>query len=143
MKNIFTTACLLVACIGFAQTTSRPTTTTTTTTTTTSRATQLCREWKIQKTENFGEQHEPTEAQRGDKMTINSNGTYTLIMNGVTETGTWVLDKPGTLLTLTSSASVIKKFKILEASDAALKIDYRDADDIHNIVFYTATPASR
>jgi hypothetical protein len=88
-------------------------------------------------TENFGDQHKPTEAQKNDLMLLMEDGHYRLIMDGTAEGGTWALSKDNLWITLTSSTGAIKKFKVLESTATSLKVDYRDADDIHNILMYS------
>jgi hypothetical protein len=102
------------------------------------KARELCREWKLSKTENFGNQHDPTAEQKGDKLVLNTDGSYTLVMNGVSESGTWTLDKSNIWLTLKTEAGATKKLKILESTATTLKVDYRDEIDIHNILYYTS-----
>lgn len=144
MKTIFTSALLLCAFAGFAQTPAKAGSTGTATTTTTTQTTpvlsakakSLCKEWSLSKTENFGDLRNPDENQKGDRFILMENGRYRLIYNGVAEGGTWTIDKANTLITLTKDDGTVKKFKILESTDSSLKIDYRDADDIHNILIY-------
>ena len=145
MKTILTSALLLVALAGFAQTPAKTTTTTTTTTSTQTatlspKAKAMCKEWNLSKTENFGDLRNPDEIQKGDRFILMDNGRYRLIYNGVAEGGTWTIDKANVWITLTKDDGTVKKFKVLESTDSTLKVDYRDADDIHNILIYA--PAS-
>ncbi len=142
MKNILTSALLLVGVSMFAQTaqtnsTATQTTTTTATTTLTPKAKALCKTWNLSQTENFGDVHQPTAEQKGDLFLLMDNGRYRLIMNGVAEGGTWTLSKDNLWITMTTDAGLIKKFKVLESTEKSLKVDYRDADDIHNILYYS------
>ena len=141
MKKIFTIALLFVGASVFAQTTTAPTQTPTATVLT-SKAKELCKAWTLSMTENFGDQHKPTDLQKNDLLNLMDGGRYRLIMNGVAEGGTWSLSKDNLWITLTSSTGVIKKFKVLESSATTLKVDYRDADEIHNVLIYSAPAAT-
>jgi hypothetical protein len=146
MKTVFTTAILFVGFAAFAQTAPTATaspapTQTVQANTLTPKAKELCKEWTLSKTENFGDQHDPTADQKNDRLVLMENGRYRLIMNGVAEGGTWTLDKSNTWITLTTDTGVIKKFQILESSGTSMKIDYRDADDVHNILYYASGAA--
>lgn len=150
MKTILTSALLLTAIFGFAQTpststtTSKPTVTASTQTATLSpKAKAMCKEWALSKTENFGDLRNPDDIQKNDKLILMENGRYRLIYNGVAEGGTWTIDKANVWITLTKEDGSVKKFKVLESTDSTLKVDYRDADDIHNILIYApaSTPA--
>lgn len=151
MKTILTSALLLAAIAGFAQTPTKSTTTTTTTSTQTAtlstKAKAMCKEWSLSKTELFGDLRNPDDIQKNDKFILMENGRYRLVYKGVAEGGTWTIDKANTWITLTTDAGEIKKFKVIESTDSTLKIDYRDADDVHNILIFApaatkASPAS-
>lgn len=151
MKTILTSALLLAAIAGFAQTPAKTTTTTTAPTTATqapalsTKAKAMCKEWSLSKTELFGDLRTPDEIQKNDRFILMENGRYRLVYNGVAEGGTWSIDKANVWITLTKDDGTIKKFKVIESSDTMLKIDYRDADDIHNVLIFapasTAAPA--
>ncbi|CAN5285645.1 hypothetical protein BH09BAC5_BH09BAC5_00240 [soil metagenome] len=139
MKKLFTLAIMFFSVSMFAQSVSIGTNTTTTTTTTNgTKADALCKTWNLSMTENFGDQHKPTDVQKNDIFMLMQGGRYRLIMDGAAEGGTWTLSKDNLWITLTSDAGAIKKFKVIESSDSSLKVDYRDADDIHNIIYYSA-----
>ena len=141
MKKILTTLLLFVGLAAFAQTAQQANTSTNQTATTalSPKAKSLCKTWSLTKTENFGDQHNPTDAQKKDQIILMETGRYRMIMDGVAQGGTWTLDKSNTLLTLTKDDGTIIKLKVLESTDTTLKVDYRDADDIHNILYYTAS----
>jgi len=153
MKKIITSILVLVGISAFAQTTTtRPTTTTTTTATGTAtasteisaKAKALCKTWMLSQTENFGDIHKPTEAQKNDQLVILESGRYRLIKDGASQGGTWTLDKTNVWLTLTADDGTVTKFKIIESTATTLKVDFRDSDDIHNILYYsTAAPAGQ
>lgn len=138
MKTILTSALLCLGLVSFAQTQQKAPATATATQTTvlTPKAKSLCKEWNLSKTENFGDQHDPSEQQKNDKLILMENGRYRLIYNGVAEGGTWTLDKANVWLTLTTDNGTVKKFKVIESTDKSLKVDYRDETDIHNILYY-------
>ena len=145
MKHLFTSAFLLFSFAAFAQTATKTgsstsgTTATAQTTTLSAKAKSLCKEWKLSKTENFGDQHDPTDQQKNDQLILMDNGRYRFVYNGEAEGGTWTLDKTNVWLTLTTDAGVVKKLKIMESTDTTLKIDYRDSDDVHNILYYSTS----
>jgi hypothetical protein len=150
MKTILTSALVFVGLTLFAQTPaktttqSKPTSTTATTATTelSPKAKALCKEWVLTQTELFGDLRSPDDIQKNDKLILMENGRYRLIYNNVAEGGTWTLDKTNTWITLTKDDGTIKKFKVLETTDKKLKIDYRDADDIHNVLIYSPAVAT-
>lgn len=141
MKTILSSALLLVGFSLFAQSSQTKNTTQTTPTTITAannpKAKALIKTWNLTQTENFGDIHKPTEQQKGDLLMLMDGDRYRLILNGVAEGGTWSLSKDNLWITLTSDAGAIKKFKVLEQTDKTLKVDYRDADEIHNILYYS------
>jgi hypothetical protein len=139
MKKIFTIALLFIGAFSFAQTSTSTTTATQTPApaTLTPKAKALCKTWKLTMTENFGDQHKPTEAQKNDQLILLEDGHYRLIIDGVAEGGSWTLSKDNLWITLTSSTNTTKKLKVLESTATSLKVDYRDADDIHNILMYS------
>lgn len=135
MKKILTIALLFVGVSLFAQVST--TTTPTQSPALTTKAKELCKTWSLTMTENFGDQHKPTDKQVNDMLMLMESGRYRLIMDGAAEGGTWSLSKDNLWLTVTSDAGAVKKFKVIESTATSLKIDYRDADDIHNILIYT------
>jgi hypothetical protein len=145
MKKILTLALLLAGASLFAQTSTSTTTTQQSPATALSaKAKSLCKMWTLTMTENFGDQHKPTEEQKGDLFVMFEDGKYRLLMNGVGEGGTWALSKDNLWITLTSTTGAVKKFKILESTETSLKVDYRDADEVHNILIYsTSTGATK
>ncbi len=138
MKKILTIALLFIGASAFAQTSTSttPATQTPAPATLTPKAKTLCKAWTLSMTENFGDQHKPTEIQKNDLLNLMEDGHYRLILNGVAEGGTWILSKDNLWITMTSSTGAVKKFKVLESTATSLKIDYRDADEIHNILIY-------
>lgn len=143
MKKILTLALLFVCAFSFAQTaTSTTTTTQTTPAALTPKAKALCKVWSLSMTENFGDQHKPTDTQKNDLLNLMDGGRYRLIMDGIAEGGTWSLSKDNLWITLTTDAGASKKFKVLESTGSSLKIDYRDSDDIHNILIYSSSVAA-
>lgn len=148
MKKILTLALLFAGVSLFGQTATQSkakTTTTATQTTPTangSKAKMLYKTWALTMTENFGDQHKPSDTQKNDLLNVMEGGRYRLIKDGVAEAGTWTLSKDNLWLTLTNDAGEVKKFKIMELTDSSLKVDYRDADDIHNILMYAPQAAA-
>lgn len=100
------------------------------------KAKALCKEWTLTKAEVFGVESEPKSDQKSDRLILLEGGRYRLIYNGNAEGGTWTIDKSNTWITMTSDSGTIKKFRILQSTEKALKIDYKDSDDVHNTLFY-------
>lgn len=136
MKKILTIALFFVGASLFAQTPAA-TTTPTQSPAVNPKAKAISKNWYLSETENFGDKHKPTAEQKNDMLNLLDGGHYRLIMNGVAESGTWTLSKDNLWITLTASTGEVKKFKVLESSETTLKVDYRDADDIHNILIYS------
>ncbi len=148
MKTILTSVFLLAAGALFAQAPAAKTTTTTVATAQqgpvlSDKAKALCKEWQLSKVELFSDARDPEAQQKNDRLILMQDGRYRLIYDGVAEGGTWTVDKANTWITLTTDAGAVKKFKILESTDTTLKIDYKDADDVHNVLVYTAGPAQK
>jgi len=145
MKNLFTTLIVLIGLSSFAQTAKPKATISTTqaqagtTTALTPKAKALCKTWLLSKTENFGDLHNPSDAQKGDQIMLMESGQYRMVMEGVGQGGTWTLDNSNVWLILTKNDGTVIKLKIIESTDSTLKIDYRDADDVHNILYYSLT----
>ncbi len=137
MKKILTLTLLFIGASLFAQT---PTATSTAPKTPVvvngTKAKSISKNWSLQMTENFGDQHKPSDLQKNDQLMLLDGGRYRLIMEGVAEGGTWTLSKDNLWISLTTDSGAIKKFKVLESTETSLKVDYRDADDIHNILIY-------
>lgn len=143
MKTIILSVFLLLGISTFAQTAQTKAETQTTTTTLSPKAKALCTTWYLTETENFGDVHKPNDNQKGDLLLLLEAGQYRFIYNGEVETGSWAIDKGGIYLTLTKENGESKKLKVLESTATTLKIDYRDSDEIHNILYYsTAKPAT-
>jgi hypothetical protein len=99
----------------------------------------LSKEWKFVASETFSLEQAPTEAQKADMLILMENGRYRMILNGKNEGGTWTVDKSGKNITLTQDATnEVKTLKVLEQTDKRLKVDYRDKEDIHNILIFEA-----
>ncbi len=104
----------------------------------------LCKDWKFIRSESFDLVQQPTEAQKGDLVSLMESGRYRLILDGVAEGGTWTVDAACKWITMTSDAGVVKKFQVLSQTESELKVDYRDSDGTHNVLVYgtgTATVA--
>jgi hypothetical protein len=143
MKKILTIALLFIGASMFAQTATKTQTTTTQTTTANgTKAKSITKSWTLSMTENFGDQHKPNDTQKNDLLNLMADGRYRLIMNGVAEGGTWTLSKDNLWITLTTDAGAVKKLKVLESSETTLKVDYRDADEVHNVLIYSVTAAT-
>src|ERR1041385_7778112 len=144
MKNIFISVFVLFTGFAFAQTPTQAksagTTTTAQTTSTelSAKAKSLCKNWTLTMTENFAQQHQPTDTQKNDQLVLMDNGMYRMTKDGNAQTGTWTLDKSNVWLTLTRDDGTVMKLKVVESTATTLKIDYRDSDDIHNFLYYSA-----
>ncbi|HTL82121.1 MAG TPA: hypothetical protein VL651_10470 [Bacteroidia bacterium] len=131
MKKLITTLLVLVAVVGFAQTS-----TTTTTSTTSTKQNVLINTWSLYQTETFNEVHAPTTAQKGDLLMLSQDGNYRWIYNGVVEFGKYQINSSMTEITLSASNGTMKTLKVLQSTATSLKVDYKDSDEIHNILYY-------
>ena len=135
---------VLITGFAFAQTStqtkpaSTATTTQTASTDLSAKAKSLCKNWTFTMSENFAQQHQPTDAQKNDQLVLMDNGMYRMTKDGAAQTGTWTLDKSNVWLTLTRDDGTVMKLKIVESTATTLKVDFRDSDDIHNFLYYTA-----
>lgn len=67
------------------------------------------------------------------------DGRFRWIYNGAPVVGTWTIDKANTWITLKQDVTnEIFRIKVIESSSDKLKIDYRDKDEIHNILIFAA-----
>ena len=107
------------------------------------KAKALCATWMLTQTELFSNPLPPNETQKNDVFMLMESARYRLVYNGAPEAGTWSLDKAGLTLTLTSDQGAVKKIKIIEASSSIIKVDYQDADLVHNILYYASNAASK
>lgn len=124
-----------------AQTTPASTTTTQAPTLSAKQKT-LVKEWKFVRSESFDLSQPPTEAQKGDLVMFMENGRYRLILDGVSEGGTWTVDAACKWITMTKDDGTVKKFQVLSQTDTELKVDYRDADGTHNVLIYSPSTAA-
>lgn len=146
MKSFLTSALTLLVFSIFAQSTQPKNTSknkpaqNTTASTTTPKVKALCTTWYLSQTEVFSDIHKPTEQQKGDLLILLEGGQYRFIYNGVAEGGSWAIDKNGLWITLISLSGVTKQLKVLESTDKILKVDYKDVDDVHNVLYYSVSP---
>ncbi|MGL5891962.1 MAG: lipocalin family protein [Bacteroidia bacterium] len=93
--------------------------------------------WTFIGSETFSMPQDPNDAQKNDVLTLNADGTFKFILDGTEHTGKWTSDAAATLITLTDGTSnQVFKLKVLEKTAKRLKVDYRDKDDVHNILIY-------
>lgn len=92
--------------------------------------------WKFAGAEVFGQLALPEKEQQSDRLQCTQEGKYTWVYNGNATQGLWMLDKAGVWLTLTPSNGAVVKMRILELTPQKLKVDFKDADEIHYILVY-------
>ncbi|MFN8712639.1 MAG: hypothetical protein ACK5Z2_07285 [Bacteroidota bacterium] len=93
--------------------------------------------WTFIGSETFSMPQDPNDAQKTDVLILNADGSFTFKMDGTEHKGKWVADASATLITLTDeSTNEVFKLRVLEKTAKRLKVDYRDKDDVHNILIY-------
>lgn len=93
--------------------------------------------WTFIGSETFSMPQDPNEKQKIDVLTLNADGTFRFVMDGVEHTGKFTIDAAATWITLTdASTNEVFKLKVIEKTAKRLKVDYRDKDDVHNILIY-------
>lgn len=107
------------------------------------KAKSLCATWHLTQTELFSNPLPPSEAQKNDVFMLMESGRYRLIYNGAPEAGTWLLDKAESTLIITSDTGLIKKIKLLDVGAQTIKLDYKDEDEVHNILYYINNAATQ
>lgn len=97
----------------------------------------LCGTWRFVGSATFDMPQDPTEKQKADLLTLDEAGTFRFVLEGTDHTGKWIADNAATLITLTDEkTNEVFKLKVLEKTATRLKVDYRDKDEIHNILIY-------
>lgn len=97
---------------------------------------KLCKVWTFTGSEAWGVVAEPTAEQKGDKIEFKSDMSYSWSYNGKMESGTWTSDKSAVWVSLKTSEGVTKRLKVVKVDAASLEIDYKDQDDVHNMLRY-------
>jgi hypothetical protein len=93
--------------------------------------------WTFIGSETFSMPQDPNEKQKTDVLTLNADGSFTFVMDGVAHKGKFTIDASATWITLTDgTTNEVVKLKVLEKTAKRLKVDYRDKDDVHNILIY-------
>jgi hypothetical protein len=93
--------------------------------------------WTFIGSETFSMPQEPNDAQKTDVLTLNADGSFIFILDGTEHKGKWTADASATLIILTDgSSSEVFKLRVIENRGKRLKVDYRDKDDVHNILIY-------
>jgi len=136
MKKILTLAFLSLF-IGFSLNAQTPSKAATTVPAEKSKA--LAKSWTFAGSENFSLEQAPTEAQKNDVLMLMTDGRFRWIYNGNPVVGTWTADKSNTMISLTQDVTnEVFKIKVLHLASDRMKVDYRDKDDVHNILIYTS-----
>lgn len=141
MKKLYTAALLVLAMSFGAAATAQTATKATTAQPAplSAKAKALCKTWNFKATFSFDLMQDPTDAQKKDVLIFSEDGHYRWIYNGTPIVGTWTLDKSNVYISLTQDNSTnTYRFKLMESSDTSIRIDYRDADETHNILIYEA-----
>lgn len=93
--------------------------------------------WTFIGSETFSMPQDPNDKQKADVLTLNADGSFRFVMDGVEHKGRFTVDAAATWITLTDgTTNEVFKLKVLEKTAKRLKVDYRDKDDVHNILIY-------
>lgn len=99
----------------------------------TSKDSLLCgKHWKVVTIEEWGVINKPNEKTQNDMLSLNLDGTYSLILFGNKKSGSWT--KTGQYIYFTDDATKEKfNYKVINIEKNKLKFDYRDPDETHSI----------
>jgi hypothetical protein len=90
---------------------------------------KLSKEWFIKSYEQFSVTEEPEEEKKNDKIVFNADKTCTIVENGKSYTGTWLIDKSKTYILCILSNGVVKRnYKIISVGDKESIIEYQTPD---------------
>jgi hypothetical protein len=95
----------------------------------------LCKPWKLDSTEEYGTANPKSSKQANDVITFISDGNLFMVMNGLTNTGTW---KSGnsSYINIAVDKSDIKMFKLISIADSRLVLEYQlPAPDLSKIKY--------
>jgi hypothetical protein len=100
---------------------------------------KLSKEWIINQYEQFGVVDDPEEAQKNDKLVLNADMTCTIVENGKTYSGKWVIEKTRTYIVCTLKEGTIKRnYKIISVNNTSAILEYQSPDLIRTKYHVTA-----
>ncbi|MCA6362074.1 MAG: hypothetical protein IM638_03495 [Bacteroidetes bacterium] len=103
----------------------------------TAKAKALYGTWTFIGSETFSMPQDPNDKQKTDVLVLNADGSFRFVMDGVEHQGKFIIDAAATWITLTdATTNEVFKLKVIEKTATRLKVDYRDKDDVHNILIY-------
>lgn len=90
------------------------------------------KEWKLKSWEQFGIVKAPDDSTKNDMLLLNADNTFKLVLNNKSKTGTW--KKSGAFIFFTQPDNAAEKlvYKILSLEKNNLKVDWREAESLHN-----------
>jgi|GEM_PF-6058185 outer membrane lipoprotein-sorting protein len=100
---------------------------------------KLCKAWSFTGSEAWGVVAEPTAEQKSDRIEFKTDMSYSWTYNGKVESGTWTSDKSAVWVSLKTSDGVTKRLKVVKVDATSLEIDYKDQDDVHNMLRYKSS----
>jgi hypothetical protein len=99
----------------------------------------LCKPWVLDTIENFGVYKAATAAERNDGITMMTDSTLFLTMEGNVKTGKWMMGYSWKILnTVTGDNKDKMMFTIMKLSDNYLELEYQTPDLIRTHYYYSA-----
>ena len=98
----------------------------------------LAKKWKLNKTEEFGQQYEPMETQKNDWLEFKADGKFSGVIESKQVEGTWSMSGSTAILKIDKAATLVKinwtKVKKIESS--TLAIEYQNGDLITSTMIF-------
>ena len=132
MKKLFTLLSIVLAFNTFAQTPAKSSTKAKLS----EKDIMMCdKEWHVVALEEWGVASKPGEKNKNDMVKFSQDGTYTMIMFGVTKSGTW--SKSGQSIAFKDAATKGQFYlKVLVQEPGKLKVDHYSDEEGHSIFEY-------
>ncbi len=97
----------------------------------------ITKKWKIHKTEEFGQEYDPLDEQKGDWMQFTDNGKFTGIIEGNHVEGTWSATNSVTVkVDKANSKTKINWTKVKTAEKDKFALEYQNGDLITSILIF-------
>ena len=100
---------------------------------------KLCKAWFFTGSEAWGVVAEPTVEQKIDRIEFKTDMSYSWTYNGKMESGAWTSDKSAVWVSLKTADGVTKRLKVVKVDATSLEIDFKDQDDVHNMLRYKSS----
>jgi hypothetical protein len=88
----------------------------------------LCKAWKLDSVSQFGVTQAASPKEKGDVVTINNDGNYSMIMEGVASMGTWKGNAAPYIYTSAGTPEIKKMYKVLALTNNRLVLEYQTED---------------